>query len=159
QERPGDLHAQTNALWERPCYGRRRTGWHRPEPAELAQLVRDSRLFDQAWYLSQVTDPVADPLEHFLTEGEVAGLSPHPAFLASCYLANLPWADRKQVAVQERPFTHYLTTGAARGVSTHPLFDAETYLAAYPRSGAVPGGPIADFLARGRPLTPAAGAS
>ncbi|WP_109472453.1 glycosyltransferase [Ornithinimicrobium cavernae] len=138
---------------------RRPTGWLPPEPPALADLVRESGLFDEAWYLSQVTDTVADALEHFLLEGQQAGLSPHPGFLAPHYLAGLPRGDQKKAAVLAAPFTHYLTVGAAAGRSPHPLFDAGAYLEAYPRSARVAGGPLADFLARGRALTPASGAS
>lgn len=135
----------------------RRTGWSPPERDERAELIRASGLFDAAWYLTQVEGQVADPVEHFISEGEPAGLSPHPAFRTATYLAGLPRTDRKKSAVTAAPFSHFLTIGAPAGQSPHPLFDAATYLEAIPRSATVPGGPLGDFLARGRELSAGAG--
>lgn len=98
-------------------------------------------------------------MQHFLARGEREGLSPHPAFVPSYYLTQLPANMRKRRAVVASPFLHYLTVGAVNALSPHPLFDAEAYSAAYPRSVHAPGGPLGLFLSRGAALTRAAGAT
>lgn len=134
--------------------------WRRPGKERAATLIRDSGLWDEQWYLSQVRgERPEDPVEHFLTEGQREGLSPHPAVVPSYYLSRLPDSHRTRRAVATAPFLHYLTVGAAKGISPHPLFDAAAYRAAYPRSAKAPGGPLAVFLARGAALTRAAGAT
>jgi len=131
----------------------------RPEAEVLADLIRSSGLFDEAWYLSQVEEPVAHALEHFIRVGERAGLSPHPAFHAPTYLAALSAPERRRRGVAEAPFRHYLRVGARWGRTPHPLFNAEAYLAAHPESAEHPGGPLAMFLAGGTPLTLEEGAT
>lgn len=130
------------------------TAWRCPQGADAAALVRDSGLFDEPWYLSQVRGPVpADPLEHFLQTGQAEGLTPHPVFEPHHYLGQLSRKDQSDERIKAAPFLHYLTSGAAAGRSPHPLFDAKAYLSAYPKTGKVPGGPVAHFLSRNLTLT------
>ena len=137
------------------------SAWTPPDRNRALELVRQSGLFDESWYHSQV-DPGqvdGDAVAHFVDEGQQAGLSPHPVFVADFYLDQTPGRLSKKSPASSCPFLHYLTSGAARGLSPHPLFDATAYLRAYPGSARTPGGPVAHFLARGVPLSEKAGAT
>lgn len=134
--------------------------WRSPGREAATRLVEESRLWDEAWYRSQLrTDQPQDAIAHFLDEGQAQGLSPHPVFVPSYYLSQLPESHRGRKPVLAAPFLHYLSVGAAKGWSPHPLFDAAAYRAAYPGSAKAPGGPVAVFLARGAALTREAGAT
>lgn len=153
-----ELKARNDVLRRKLDQAGTSTAWSRPKGEKAAQLVRDSQLFDQAWYLSQVRGAApTDPVEHFVEVGQAAGLTPHPTFVPGYYLRQLPRGQRADQRIKDAPFLHYLTAGAALGYSPHPLFDAAAYLAAYPKSGGVPGGPLAHFLSRRVSLTPADG--
>ena len=113
--------------------------------------MRESGLFDAEWYLSQVDDDVevgSDPLRHYLAHGAAAGLSPHPAFVASWYLeqvgATPGYGSRRKVA--NAALVHYLTVGAQRRLSPHPGFDVEAYVRENAGSKNERLGPLAHFL-------------
>lgn len=132
--------------------GRTTSGaWSPARVPEPQRLVRDSGLFDDAWYRSQLDEPPApgtDTVEHYLEHGQGRGLSPHPAFVVDAYLAGLEKRrlERDLDAARGAALLHYLTIGAARGVSPHPLFDATGHLRAHPSSKKHPGGPLGHFL-------------
>lgn len=157
------LKEQNAALRERLARRPSSSAWSPPARDRAVELVRDSGLFDERWYLSQV-DPASGPVDgdaaaHFVTEGQRAGLSPHPVFVPDFYLEQQANQLSKKSPVRSSPFLHYLTVGAARGLSPHPLFDAAAYLRAHPGSARAPGGPVAHFLGRGMPLSEEAGAT
>jgi len=55
--------------------------------AEIA-LVRDSGLFDEAWYVARYPDVAVtgtDPIAHYLTIGAREGRDPNPLFQTSYY--------------------------------------------------------------------------
>ena len=59
-----------------------------PPFAEAVAMIRDSGLFDEAWYLgiyADVADSGLDPVEHYLTIGAAKGYNPHPLFDTGFY--------------------------------------------------------------------------
>lgn len=59
-----------------------------PEQAEAVAMIRDSGLFDEAWYLATYPDAGAsglDPVEHYLTIGAAQGHNPNPLFDTGFY--------------------------------------------------------------------------
>jgi len=59
-----------------------------PPHAEAAAMIRDSGLFDEAWYLAtyaDVADAGLDPIEHYLTIGAARGYNPNPLFDTGFY--------------------------------------------------------------------------
>lgn len=59
-----------------------------PSHAEAVAMIRDSRLFDEAWYLAsyaEVADRGLDPIEHYLTIGAAKGYNPNPLFDTGFY--------------------------------------------------------------------------
>ena len=59
-----------------------------PPHAEAVAMIRDSGLFDVAWYLDSypdVADSGLDPIEHYLTIGAAKGYNPHPLFDTGFY--------------------------------------------------------------------------
>ena len=59
-----------------------------PPHAEAVAMIRDSGLFDEAWYLAAYHDAVEaglDPIEHYLTIGAPRGHNPHPLFDTGFY--------------------------------------------------------------------------
>ncbi|MBX3491406.1 MAG: glycosyltransferase family 2 protein [Parvibaculum sp.] len=76
--------------------------------------VRDSGLFDTAWYLAQYPDVEAlglDPVEHYLWVGAQIGRNPSPTFDTRAYVAANP-----DVAIAGiNPLVHYATIGKREG--------------------------------------------
>lgn len=59
-----------------------------PERAEAVAMIRDSGLFDEAWYCTTYPDAAAsglDPIEHYLTIGAPKGHDPNPLFDTGFY--------------------------------------------------------------------------
>lgn len=80
-------------------FGRRRV---------TARRVRDSGLFDAAWYLAEypdVRESGMDPAWHFARHGHREGRSPGPNFDSARYLAEQPDAASSGLS----PFAHYLS--------------------------------------------------
>lgn len=147
-----DLRTQVDRL--RDAAERRGAG---PEPYQppkrplARRLVKESGLFDAAWYAAQVDDPPADHdelLEHFLSTGAAQGRSPHPAFQPDWYASQINrengYANRPKVL--KNPLLHYLVRGARRHLSPHPAFDAARYVEENPGSADERFGPLIHFL-------------
>lgn len=82
------LHRMRDRLRKRGGSPGQKPGEHVGAPADAATLIRDSGLFDRAWYADQLDAPAqGDPVEHYLTVGAAAGRSPHPLFDPAAYLA------------------------------------------------------------------------
>jgi hypothetical protein len=115
---------------------------------ENGLFLRDSGLFDPAWYLQRYDDVKkagVDPLLHYLRTGAAEGRDPHPLFDNDWYLANNP-----DVAEGGwNPLAHYLTSGAAEGRDSHPLFDSDWYLANNPDVAEAGWNPLAHYLSSG----------
>ena len=59
-----------------------------PPHAEAVAMIRDSGLFDEAWYLASYPDAgqaTLDPVEHYLTIGAAKGYNPNPLFDTGFY--------------------------------------------------------------------------
>ena len=82
------------------------------------RLVRDSGLFDEAWYARTYLngDRLTDGLAHFLRSGAARGHSPGPRFSSKSYLADYP--DVR--AAGTNPLLHYLRFGKAEGRKIRP---------------------------------------
>ena len=94
--------------------------------ANAATEVDSHPLFDAAWYLAQLPEPLAgdeSPLAHYLRVGASQGLTPHPLFDVRWYVSQLP----QPLCHGESPLEHYLRVGASQGLSPHPLFDVTSY--------------------------------
>jgi len=60
------------------------------DPAAMIAVIRDSGLFDEAWYLA--TYPVAagsDPVRHYLETGAALGYDPSPVFRTTFYVRQM----------------------------------------------------------------------
>ena len=85
------------------------------------ELVRNSKLFDPAWYAlhyPQITESGLDPLDHFLLYGGLHGFFPSPAFDAENYLKKYPDVVRAGI----NPLLHYLKCGQREGRDAVPFF-------------------------------------
>lgn len=83
------------------------------EPYHL-DLIRRSRLFNEAWYLSQNPDVAQariDPALHYLRYGGFEGRDPSPQFSSSFYLDT--YLDVKDT--HTNPLIHYLLYGEKEG--------------------------------------------
>lgn len=90
-----------------------------PRSDDLA-LIRDSALFDEAWYLTQNPDVAQSrmsPAFHYLQTGGFEGRDPGPKFSSSWYLATYPEAAQARM----NPLLHYLKSGANEAPSSGPL--------------------------------------
>jgi hypothetical protein len=59
-----------------------------PSLAEAVATIRQSGMFDEAWYRTSYPDACAedrDPIEHYITTGAAQGLNPHPLFDTAYY--------------------------------------------------------------------------
>ncbi len=97
-------------------------------------LLRNSPLFDVAWYLEQhpeLARPDVDPVKHYVFTGAAQGYEPCAMFNGGWYAATYPDCGASGLS----PLAHYLAEGAARGHDPHPLFDAAWYAAHAPEAG------------------------
>lgn len=84
------------------------------------QAVRQSGLFDPAWYLAQNPDVHAlgaDPAKHFLNWGLMDKRDPGPNFSTAHYLKLYPDVEAANI----NPLIHYLISGWDEKRSIHPL--------------------------------------
>lgn len=100
------------------------TQWHDPTSSKdrerlRAALTEHPGLFDVAWYLRQVPVGACDAetaLDHFLTKGRDANLSPGPWLDATWY-----WQEHADVAaVGLCAFDHFALYGEGEGRRPHP---------------------------------------
>ncbi|WP_127103866.1 hypothetical protein [Pararhodobacter zhoushanensis] len=89
------------------------TGLH---PNQLGALI--SPYFDAEHYRAQLSDDanVYDLLDHFVTDGEAAGLDPHPGFSTRFYRASNP--DVSEAVLNT--FAHFILLGHQEGRLPHP---------------------------------------
>ncbi|QSX79646.1 sulfotransferase [Agrilutibacter solisilvae] len=81
-----------------------------------ATLLRQSDVFDSAWYLAQyrdVADSGIDPIEHFLRFGASELRNPGPGFDTAGYLKRNPDVSDSGL----NPLLHYITHGKSEGRS------------------------------------------
>jgi hypothetical protein len=87
-----------------------------------ADLLRESDLFDEAFYLVQnprLREQGKDPVAHYLTRGGFNGKDPSAVFSSRAYLKRNP----EVAAARINPLVHYLRVGQAEGRSMNPLAD------------------------------------
>ncbi|MDP4025837.1 hypothetical protein Q8W71_24710 [Methylobacterium sp. NEAU 140] len=94
----------------------------------VARAIRDSGLFDAAWYAARHPDAADDPVAHFAAHQNTAEVDPNPLFDTEWYLRRTPEA----AAPGESAFLHYLAHGVRPGVDPGPLFDSAWYAARHP---------------------------
>ncbi len=78
------------------------------------RLIRDSALFDPAWYLAEYPEVLKaglDPLDHFLNDGWRKGYNPSASFDTLAYLISYPAVARARI----NPLLDYLREGSRRG--------------------------------------------
>ena len=93
-------------------------------PDKLSQadidLLRQSSLFDEAYYLTSNPDLAAkgvDPVKHYLRRGAAQGRDPSPEFSTTGYLRNNQDINKSGV----NPLVHYLRHGRAEGRTANPF--------------------------------------
>ncbi len=80
----------------------------------LVNLLKDSGLFDETWYLAEYPDVAEagiDPVQHYLRYGASEGRNPSPKFDTTFYLTTNP--DIAQAEIN--PLIHYLRYGKEEG--------------------------------------------
>jgi hypothetical protein len=137
-------------VWRRLGFGSEANGAmsrrsaRRYRSRELRRL-KESGLFDVAWYASKNQDVAAagvDPLAHYYDIGAAEGRDPNPWFDTSWYVANVP----EVAATGVNPLVHYLERGAREMRDPHPRFSAARYLAAHPEVEREGLNPLVHFL-------------
>jgi hypothetical protein len=84
-----------------------------------AKLIRNSPLFDTAWYVQRYPEVVAsglDPAYDFLWNAVPLGRNPSPRFDSSWYLLRHSDVAQKRI----NPLLHYILFGAAEGREIRP---------------------------------------
>nr|WP_296696974.1 glycosyltransferase [Thiocapsa sp. UBA6158] len=110
--------------------------------------IRNSGLFDEAWYTHSYPEILIDgydPWQHWLSVGYREGLNPHPLFDYSWYSGQCPEVKTSETD----PILHYLDHGAAAGLDPHPLFNSDWYLEHNPDVAASGINPFVHFLTQG----------
>ncbi|WP_312796218.1 glycosyltransferase family 61 protein [Tianweitania sp.] len=104
-------------------------------------------LFDAHWYRSEYLAGAteAEPLLHFLEQGEAQGFNPHPDFDSAFYLESLS----KLNLYTDHPLHHYLRAGLDREVSPNPNFDVHWYITRYADVAAARCNPLFHFVQYG----------
>jgi ADP-heptose:LPS heptosyltransferase/GT2 family glycosyltransferase len=95
------------------------------------RLVKDSGLFDEAYYCNAYPEIKAanlDPLLHYLETGAVELRNPSEAFDARHYVQ----LCRERGECVENPLVHYIETGAARGLTPRRQVNSAVHAAAPP---------------------------
>ena len=89
-------------------------------------LVRNSGLFDSAWYASRIKSSTngKNLVDYYLKVGVQNGHSPNPLFSPTWYSSEAG----KALPAHARAFLHYLSDGRKAGISPHPFFDPGFYL-------------------------------
>jgi len=102
------------------------------------ELIRDSGLFDEAFYLKSVVTcmpsdtniaaALENPLLHYLVVGAFRGGDPHPLFDSAFYLERNP----DVAATKINPLVHFASRGGQEGRDPNAWFDSSFYLDADP---------------------------
>ena len=109
----------------------------------VESLASPCYLFDVDWYRTQnqlVNLPPADAFRHYLTDGVVKALAPHPLFCPKYYVQQ----DNRLMLVN--PLTHYLECGWRQGLNPNRAFNSSWYAEVLRKQGASNGEPFSVFL-------------
>jgi hypothetical protein len=82
--------------------------------ARQAELLRQSGLFDEAWYLNRypdVAESKEDVVQHYLNFGGAEGRDPSPDFSTEEYVLAYPDVAASSI----NPLVHYLEHGCKEG--------------------------------------------
>ncbi|MBI2720092.1 MAG: glycosyltransferase [Rhizobiales bacterium] len=122
-----------------------------PQPPWLrnqVRILRRSRLFDEAWYVSQYPDiqrSGLDPAVHYILIGGPEGRNPNPIFDGRWYFETYPEVAHGGM----NPLIHYLENGIAEKLWASPRFDTAYYLERHPDVAAAGVHPLAHYLRHG----------
>ncbi len=105
------------------------------------QKRNPTRLFDCAYYGTQVRLNNQDPLLHYLQKGSLANLKPHPLFDGKYYLEQ----NADVASLQANPLVHYQVWGSREKRDPSPLFDTKYFLELWDPPHAVEN-PLAEYL-------------
>lgn len=120
----------------------------RQSDRQIAQLLKDSGLFDDYFYLNSNPDVAkasTDPLMHYLLHGSKEWRDPNPLFDTRYYVESNPQVDFSRI----NPLAHYIQQGAAEGRDPHPLFDTKHYLKQHSDHGVKDSIPLRHCLQEG----------
>ncbi|MBA1445492.1 MAG: hypothetical protein M3H12_16345 [Chromatiales bacterium] len=110
-EKPGSSKTSKISALTRPF---RSTNKTQKSEKLLVKLLKDSGLFDEAWYLAEypdVTEAGIDPVQHYLRYGASEGRNPSSKFDTVFYLTTNP--DIAQAGIN--PLVHYFRYGREEG--------------------------------------------
>jgi hypothetical protein len=94
----------------------RRQPKEQKQTTEEIKLLKNSGLFDEAWYLAENEDVAkegVDPVEHFINHGATEGRNPSPMFDLRQYLE----INTDVAAAGMNPLIHFAKFGRAEGRS------------------------------------------
>jgi hypothetical protein len=120
-----------------------------PTPPPEYEIIRNSALFNSAWYLEVNPDVRAaglDAISHYMTNGLYEGRPPCPLFDPLWYLAQYKDVARSRTD----PLAHYIQFGAVEGRDPSPYFNSSWYLESYPDIKADGINPLLHFLTLGQ---------
>lgn len=143
-DRKRSAPARKRLKWLTALFPRRK---ERARP-RFYNLISDSGLFDQSWYLGKypdVRDRKVDPLTHYLRRGAKEGRNPNPMFDTAWYLAQNP----DVAAAEMNPLLHYIRFGANEGRDPGPEFSTLGYLKRHPDVAAAYVNPLQHYLRHG----------
>lgn len=92
-------------------------------------ILRDSNLFDSAWYnqvYSDVSEIGIDPVSHYVLYGFGEGRWPNSLFDTRYYLKN----NRDVLESGQNPLVHYIQCGWRELRNPNPFFDIKYYISA-----------------------------
>ena len=110
-----------------------------------ARLLRDSGLFDVAFYLSShpdVAESGLDPVTHYVRYGAAEGRNPNPLFDTRYYVSLR--SDITESGMN--PLLHYLIHGAHEGLNPHFLFDTAFYATQVDDESSLQQNPLRHYL-------------
>jgi len=83
---------------------------------QMVEEIRNSKLFDEAWYLMTYPEVVDAPIGHYLIVGAREGKNPSPYFDTAYYLKAYPEVAKARY----NPLLHYIRVGQQEGYSPCP---------------------------------------
>lgn len=121
--------------------------WNRRLRREV-RLIRQSPLFDAAWYFSLYPSAgmwMGNLALHYLHCGARKGCNPHPLFDTRWYLEEYPDVG----AAGQNPLVHYLKSGAVEGRNPNPIFHTRWYVLCNRDAAAARRNPLIHYLTAG----------
>ncbi|GAB6036214.1 hypothetical protein JCM15519_07730 [Fundidesulfovibrio butyratiphilus] len=121
---------------------------HREAQEREARTIRESGLFDQAFYLEQNPDVAAtghDPALHYVVHGWREGRRVSSVFDQDFYLKHHPEAQNSGLS----PLAYYLAHDKTSGHDPNPLFDTAFYLGHSPDVAEADSNPLVHYLDHG----------